>query len=373
MRAPATAELVFDPAPDAIRLLLLILERDVDPKVRGAAAMSIAERNDPNLDVALARAETLDADPETRRTAGLARQRLRVFTKRPGKAAGFGLLCPGCGHLYLGKTAEGAAYLGTTAALLGGGLASLSGKEVSLDGAADSKRVPVGLLLATTGQNLWFYSIFDAYRSARVARDDAGYKFKISRETLPELVSAPFRPSILKSPWVWAGVPAALLGGIAISYAIDREELEDRPTIFDVDRVNVFGHKLRRGRGFAAGAAYFGGLFASVGVGEEALFRGVIQTEMEERFGPTGGLVIASAIFGSIHAFNFLDDPGTIAVAVPVITVLGSSLGLAYQRNGHRLSHSVAMHFWYDTLLSLTAFAADPEHQPFVVNYSASM
>ncbi|MBA2539007.1 MAG: CPBP family intramembrane metalloprotease [Deltaproteobacteria bacterium] len=316
------------------------------------------------------RSAAIDPDPQTRATAEAARGRLAVWRKRPGTAAGLSLLCPGCGHFYLGKTAQGGAYLGSTAALLGGALISLRGHEIRLDGTADSAKVPTGLLLATTAQNLWFFSIFDAYRSARVARDDAGYKYKITRENLGELVSAPFRPSVLKSPWVWAGVPAALIAGIAVSYAIEGDDLENTPTIFDVKKVNVFGRQLSRGAGFAAGSAFYAGLFASVGVGEEALFRGVIQTELEERFGPTGGLITASAIFGAIHAFNFLDDPGTIAIAVPVITVLGTSLGLAYQRTGHKLSTSVAMHFWYNFLLSAVAFAVDPTHQPFVVNYS---
>ena len=82
---------------------------------------------------------------------------------------------------------------------------------------------------------------------------------------------------------------------------------------------------------------------------------------------------LRKVIFGSVHAFNFLDDPGTIAIAVPVITVPGTSLGLAYQRTGHKLSTSVAMHFWYDFLLSTFAFAADPNHQVFVVNYGATL
>jgi hypothetical protein len=31
------------------------------------------------------------------------------------------------------------------------------------------------------------------------------------------------------------------------------------------------------------------------------------------------------------------------------------------------------MHFWYDFLLSTVAFAADPTHQPFVVNYATAL
>jgi membrane protease YdiL (CAAX protease family) len=372
-RSEATVELSFDPTPDAVRMLLLVLERDVDPRVRGAAASAIAERRDPSLEPALERAAAIDPDPQTRLLAARGRRQLTAWRKRPGAAAGLSLLCPGCGHFYQGKHAEGAALLGSTGALLGGAYGLIRGHELRLDGTADSAKVPIGVVLAATAQNLWFFSIFDAYRKARVARDDLGYRHKISRESLPELVSAPFRPSVLKSPWVWAGVPLALLGGALASYLVDRESLEDQPTIFDVKRVNVLGKNLSRGVGYAAGSAYYGSLFTSVGVGEEALFRGVIQTEMEERFGATGGLLISSAIFGAVHAFNFLDDPGTIAVAVPVITVLGSGLGLAYQKTGYQLSTSVAMHFWYDTLLSMMAFAADPTHQPFVVTYGSSM
>ncbi len=381
-RAAAVDEFVFDPTPEAVRMLLVVLERDVDPKVRGAAAAAIAERRDPTLEPALERAATVDPDPQTRQAAADARVRLHPWSKRPGRAAAFGLLCPGCGHLYLGDTTEGAAYLGTGAALVGGAYLSLRGHQVSLDGASDSASVPVGLLLATTGQNLWFYSIFDAYRTARARResgraggDSAGYRFAISRESLGELASAPFRPGVIKSPWVWAGVPLALALGIGVSYLAAPDDLSQSgaPSIFDVREVNVFGHRFSRGPGFAAGTGYFAALFGSVGVGEEALFRGVIQTELEERFGPTGGLIAASVLFGSIHALNFLDDPGTIAVAVPVITVLGSSLGLAYQHTGHELSTSVAMHFWYDFLLSTIAFAADPTHQPFVVEFSSPL
>jgi hypothetical protein len=56
-----------------------------------------------------------------------------------------------------------------------------------------------------------------------------------------------------------------------------------------------------------------------------------------------------------------------------VIAILGSSLGLADQHTRYHLETSVAMHFWYDFLLSTVGFAADPQHQPFVVNYGAQL
>jgi membrane protease YdiL (CAAX protease family) len=371
-RGSAAAELAFDPRPEAVKLLLVLLQRDVDPEVRADAARAIASRRDPSLEPALAVSASRDPDPVARSAAAAARQRLWAWRKRPGTAAGLSALCPGCGQLYLGDPA-GYLHLSATAALIGSSIALLANEEVALDGTARSAKVPIGLQLITAGQNLWFYSIFDAYRDARVARDDAGYKFAITRESLPELIVAPFRPDVLASPWVWAGVPLALAIGVAVSYLVDRAAFEQNRSIFEVDRVNVLGRNFSRGAGFAAGSAYYAGLFIPVGVGEEALFRGVIQTELEERFGPTGGLFAASAIFGAVHVFNFLDDPATAAIAVPVISILGSALGLAYQRTGHKLSTSVAMHFWYDVLLSAVAFAADPEHQPFVVRYGVPM
>ena len=192
--------------------------------------------------------------------------------------------------------------LATTAALIGSGVVLLrDAGTVSLDGPSTSAKAPIGLLLATAGQNAWFYSIFDAYRDARVLRGDVGYKFAITRERLPDLATAPFRPSVLKRPWVWAGVPIALLAGIGVSAIASSGGLSGNPSIFDVPRVNFLGHSFSRGAGFALGEGYYAGLFGPVGIGEESLFRGLIQTELEERFGTGGGIAIASAIFGAVH------------------------------------------------------------------------
>ena len=374
-RTRAAGELAYDPSPRAVDMLLVLNRRDVDPAVRGSAAGALAMRRDPALAGALQVSAATDPDPAVRDASASAYRTLRGWSKSPGRAAALSLLCPGCGQLYLGES-EGAAHLGAAAALVGTSIALLRGQDqVSLDEPARSARVPIALPLLITAQNLWFYSIFDAYRDARVLRGDEGYRHPITRESLGELASAPFQPKVLASPWVWGGVPLALGAGIFVSWLASRGDAsgEPRPTIFDVRRVNVLGHDFSRGAGFGAGAAYYAAMFVPVGVGEEALFRGMIQTELEERLGTWGGLAAASVIFGGVHVLNFVDDPKSAALAVPVITVLGSSLGLAYQRTGHKLKTSVAMHFWYDFLLSTVAFAADPEHQPFVVQYASPM
>ena len=371
VRVRAASELSVDQDPRGEQMLEVLAQRDVDPTVRAAATGAIADRHDPRLDPVLERAAALDPDPGVRAAAAAARERLWPWQKQPRTAAGLSLLCPGCGQIYLRETGEGVALLGTSAALIGSGIFLLrDAGSVSLDGASTTRSAPIGLWLATVGQNAWFYSIFDAYRDARVLRGDAGYKFAITRERLPDLVSAPFRPSVLKSPWVWAGVPIALAAGLGVSAIASSGDLTGNPSIFDVSRVNFLGHNFSRGGGFALGEAYYGGLFGTVGVGEESLFRGLIQTELEERFGTAGGIAMASAIFGAVHLVNFGQDPKQALYAVPTIAVLGSSLGLAYVHTGHKLETSVAMHFWYDFLLSTVVFAADPNHQPFVVNFT---
>ena len=377
VRMRAADGLVADPSPEATDMLLVLHQRDVDPEVRASAADAIARRRDPRLEAALDRSAAADPHPMVRAAAARARDRLWPWDKQPRAAAGWSLVCPGCGQFYLRNHAAGAAQLASTAALIVAGAVLIDGHTIGLTSGSDSPRPAIGLQLLLTGQNLWFFSIFDAYRSARALRDDAGYRHPISRESLPYLASAPFRPSVLARPWVWGGVPAALALGLGIAYLVDRGSLTEHPSIFDVRGLNVLGHDFRsRGAAFAAGEAYLAALFDPVGVGEESLFRGVIQSEFDERFGTWGGLAAASGLFGAVHALNFIgpdQDARQALIAVPVISVLGAGLGLAYIRTGYRLETSVAMHFWYDFLLSTASFIVDPQHQPFVVQYGMAL
>jgi hypothetical protein len=42
--------------------------------------------------------------------------------------------------------------------------------------------------------------------------------------------------------------------------------------------------------------------------------------------------------------------------------VLGGYLGLSYRWHGYGLAAPVAIHFWYDLLISAASFAMDPRH-----------
>lgn len=77
----------------------------------------------------------------------------------------------------------------------------------------------------------------------------------------------------------------------------------------------------------------------AAGIGEELLFRGVIQTGLESLTGPWGGLIIASVLFGLVHAM-------TRAYFIAT-TIIGLYLGLLYQWTGNLLV-PIVVHFLYD-------------------------
>ena len=113
----------------------------------------------------------------------------------------------------------------------------------------------------------------------------------------------------------------------------------------------------------------FGGLFEHVAIAEEALFRGLAQSSFARSGGETRGWVIASLLFGAAHSFNAFTLEGSertdyLKYAVPYITVVGSYLGLSYRWNDYSLAPPVAIHFWYDFLLTATFFAMDPQRSP---------
>jgi hypothetical protein len=372
-RLQAVAALQALATPAASGLLIIMLQRDVDSRVRQAAALALGVLHDPADAWPLEYAAAADPDPQVRVNAALARRRMQPFTKRPKMAAGLSVLCPGCGYFYLGQPERGAAFLGTGAALLLGGLVAI--RESPVDPSTGSRVGGRGLPLLMGLQNLWFYGVFASYRDARLARDDEGARFPVAREELGQLVLAPFDPRVLKRPWVWAGVPLLLGAAAGLGYLISRfEEQPFGATMGRVARptdIQFFGHTYGNGAGAALGSAYNLSVFLPVGVGEESLFRGVVQAGLSETsLGLWGGWAVGSAIFGALHTLNFVgtsDGVRTAALAVPYITLTGSYLGYVYIRTHFSLLAGVAIHFWYDFMISTFDFIANPHDQPFTM------
>jgi len=375
-RVAAAAELAELRTMRAENLLVVMLQRDYDPGVRAAAARALGTTHNPEHIQALRWAADSDQGPGVREAATRAADALTPFAVSPKWAAAYSTLCPGCGYFYLHRKVRAATYLGSASAMV---LLALHVEE-------DNPTTPNGLrlqdhddpldqLTVAAVQNLWFYGIFAAYRDARVARADLGYRYPVAKEQMADLLAAPFNPRVLKSPWVWAGVPALLGAGVLLTRLVS-------PTVFgagsrsltDGKGVNFFGYHYGTAGGVALGETYDAGLYLPVAVGEESLFRGVIQAGLSETsLGLWGGWAAASAIFGGAHVFNYLDGSRDefrrAGYAVPYLMATGGYLGMVFIKSDFSLLGNTAVHFWYDFLLGTISFIADPEHQPWVVQF----
>jgi membrane protease YdiL (CAAX protease family) len=267
---------------------------------------------------------------------------------------GWSVLFPGAGQLCDGRTAEGASLMALGVAELGTGIgvAAVSPEGVEHPGAA----VP---LLAF--QDLWVYGVVDVV----LERQRAAHLPYVPEETLGELVAAPFNLRVLKQPDVWAGIAGLTAAGIGLS-VLTGEHLH---TGHFGESANLFGRQLRPPLGYPLAATVGAALFEQVAIAEETTFRGYIQSDLTRKTSPTTGWLVGSLIFGASHALNALLLPGDqqvryLAIAVPGITLVGSYLGLSYRWHGYSLAPPVALHFWYDFLLSAVFFVADPQHSP---------
>jgi len=375
-RAEATADLANLHTLRAENLLVVMLQRDYDPGVRAAAARALGTTHNPEHIHELRWAADSDHGPGVHDAAISAADALMPFAVSPKWAAAYSTLCPGCGYFYLHEPGRGAAYLGSATALV----------LLALHVEGDNPKTPNGTRLqdhddpldqvtVAALQNLWFYGIFATYRDARLARADLGYHYPVAKEQMTDLLAAPFNPHVLKSPWIWAGVPALLGAGALLTRLVSPTAFNaGSRSLSDGKGVNFFGYHYGTASGVALGETYDAGLYLPVAVGEESLFRGVIQAGLSETsLGLWGGWAASSAIFGGAHFFNYFDGSPEgfrrAAYAVPYLMATGGYLGLVYIKSDFSLLQNTAVHFWYDFLLATVSFIADPDHQPWVVQY----
>jgi membrane protease YdiL (CAAX protease family) len=90
---------------------------------------------------------------------------------------------------------------------------------------------------------------------------------------------------------------------------------------------------------------------ALVGPAEELAFRGFVQRGFESSFGKTGGLVVASILFGLLHGLNSLR-------AIIPVTVVSLVLGYVWQKTDGNTTTSAWMHGLYDSIALAIAFFA---------------
>jgi membrane protease YdiL (CAAX protease family) len=263
-------------------------------------------------------------------------------------------LYPGLGQLCLGQTGRGALLASLATAEMGAAIAV--GVETE-----DIDHPGVALPLAAA-QDLWLIGVADAL----ITGDLAGAELYAPRDTPTDLLAAPFNLEVMKRPAVLVGLGLTLAVGIGVSLALDDDIDPDRAG----DDPNLFGRTIDARYGYPIGFATGAALFSHVAMAEEQLFRGYFQSGLARRRGETAGWVGASLLFGAAHIPNALllppeDRVDYLVYGLPVITAAGFTMGWLYRDSGYSLAPSVAMHFWYDFLLTSTLFAIDPQNSIF--------
>lgn len=240
--------------------------------------------------------------------------------KNPLISAALSSLIPGLGHVYINDMSTAAGFMGTTALTL---VFCFSPTYMIADTSL------------TTLMNTSFYSCYAAYRDTRLLGGSSNYRYPMPNNSLAELTTAPFSWSVMKKPEVWGGILGSLTVASVTSYFAFR---------------NATKIEMKSGGNFRLPIIAW-----PVGIGEESLFRGFLQTSLSESLNPTSGLILSSLAFGAAHISNAerLEPQNRwryYAFSLPLITGIGAYCGWLTQKN-NSLRESVALHTWYDFVL----------------------
>lgn len=282
-----------------------------------------------------------------------------MLLARPKCSASLGLFFPGLGQYCSNRGKLGLALAAAGAVELGTMLAVMTNNEAGVEhpGAA----VPLIMF-----QDLWAFGYFEPLIKSQLARR----ALYAPPDSVADMIAAPFNVEVLKKPEVWLGIAGTLAAGIAVTLLVD-----DTPSTDNLGKdPNLFGRTMDRRVGYPLAGAVGTVLFSHVAVAEELIFRGAIQSGLARSMGQTAGWLLASGLFGAFHAFNAFSIENDaqrkeyLLIGLPFITAIGSYLGWIYRHNDYSLAPPIAVHFWYDLLLSATFFALDPQNSPLSAN-----
>lgn len=270
----------------------------------------------------------------------------------------WGFLFPGLAQICQNRDTEGGIIAATAAVELGVGIVVGEREGYEHPGAA------IPLLAA---QDAWLLGLADGIRDEELG----ALLLYAPQDSLGELAIAPFNGEVMKHPTVWGGILILTALGVGASLLVDETWNTDNLG----EDANLFGHTFDPVVGYPLAAGTGAALFTHVAMAEEMVFRGWAQSAMARSWGEWQGWAGASLVFGLAHAPNALLLPEGerreyLLYGVPFITAIGSYLGWVYKRHGYSLAAPVAIHFWYDFLLTATFFAIDPTSSPLSAKIS---
>ena len=278
------------------------------------------------------------------------------------KAALFSLLLPGPGHIYLGDVEEGLLLLGVETALLFSSiLFDLYAFDNLLnDEEENSFRNFFSNPPLVAAVELPLLSGYLAYRRAREKNHNIGYKQPLPDESVMDLAKAPFDLSIIAKPDFFLPFIFHFGAVLLLQSAIFPDSGGTSSDQRAGDGVHVYGTHLPSSIGYPLGEAGLWLSCTAVSMGEEALFRGYLQSELEERFGKRLGWLSASALFGALHIPNGTTTKERMFASLSAFTG-GLVMGYFYQKEGYSLRKSIAYHTWWNFSLTTINFLQNPK------------
>lgn len=261
------------------------------------------------------------------------------------RRASLSLLVPGLGQYLNGDRLGAALALGSVAAPLTLGLA---GAPPQIFADTPSK---VSLFLLTA-QEAWSVQAYLALQRARVDAHGGGMPDLVPH-SLGGLLAAPFAPAQLLDWRVWATVATLIVADQLLTLLFPDPPMPDAPYFYELGAARAYGHSLGPNAAYALqlGAGALVSLHA--GVGEETLFRGIAQDELEGAFGPAVAVLGSAAVFGAAHVGGV--NQTSAARQFGAAALAGVALGLLHIGAGHDVAKGIAAHFWYDVF----AFGVD--------------
>jgi hypothetical protein len=261
-------------------------------------------------------------------------QQLPADSLRPRRGAEIAIpitsfFLPGFGQYVHGAVGAGLGYTGTAVAGI-----SVGSQRPDLPDSVDVPRDPkdqvaqLGWAVAMSAANL---SAWDAFNRALPAQKAAGkYAFLGKRETLGQLMIAPFDLSHLRKWTTWVDLAqTALITGYVLS---DRESGKRYEPFLGRD------------------AAWAGAISMNAAVGEEALFRAYLLPMIYQKSGKFWvANTTQAAIFGALHG------PAGLLFQGP----WGLWEGWVTRRNNWSIRESVFHHFWYDAAVFTAGMIVD--------------
>ncbi|HEY3273322.1 MAG TPA: CPBP family intramembrane glutamic endopeptidase, partial [Methanocella sp.] len=107
-------------------------------------------------------------------------------------------------------------------------------------------------------------------------------------------------------------------------------------------------------------------LMLAVGIGEETLFRGYIQTDLMRKYGNLSALIVTSLIFAAIHIVMLISGQEVSPLSIFNIFVASLVMGYLYVITGS-IWASIGFHFFQDFLAAGVFLTGDLPYASYPV------